>query len=120
MVIEYLEHHNKQLEDQQELIELQRIQEDQKLARKRHGDMTPFEREIVLERANIHLEKLLAKANRDKDMLRLMKHRYWARTHVCLARMKILKARLRWVLRRRKREDRLRILADASLVENET
>ena len=90
------------------------------MARKRHGDMTPFEREIVLERENIHLEKLFTKANREKDMLRHMKHRYWTRTHVCLARMKILKARLRQVLRRRKREDRLWILADASLAEHET
>ena len=69
--------------------------------------MTSFKQEIVLERANIHREKFLAKANRENDMLRHMKHRYWARTHVCLAKMKILKARLRRVLRRRKRDDRL-------------
>ena len=39
-------------------------------------------REIWLERVNINLEKLLAKANRDKDMLRHMKHHCWARMHV--------------------------------------
>ena len=108
------------MEDQQELIELQRIREDPELARKRHGDMTPFERQIWLEKIKIHLENLLEKVNSDKDMLRHMKNRYWARTHVCLAKMKILKARLRRVLRRRKREDRLRILANASLAENDT
>ena len=74
----------------------------------------------MLERANIHLEKLLAKASRDKYMLRHMKNHYWANTHVCKAKMKIMKARLRRVLRKRKREDRLRILADASLDEHDT
>ena len=108
------------MEDQQELIELRSNCKDQQAVQVGQGDSTSFERKIVLERANIHLEKLLAKANRYKEMLRHMKHRYWARTHVCLAKMKILKARLRRVLRRRNREDRLRILADASLDENDT
>ena len=82
--------------------------------------MTPFERENCLTRVNIHLEKLLVKANRDKDMLRHMKNHYWARTHVCKAKMKILKARLRRALRRRKRPDPLQISAEASLDENDT
>ena len=108
------------MEDQQELIELRSICEDQQAAQASQGDLTSFEREIVLERANIHLKKLLAKANRDKYMLRHMKNCYWARTHVCKAKMKILKARLRRVLRRRKKGDRLRILAEASLAEHGT
>ena len=99
-VNEYLEQRNKQLEDEQELIELQRIREDHVLAWKRHGNMTPFERKIWLEKVNIHLEKLLEKANRDKDMLRHMKHRYWARMHVCKAKMKYLKRRLSEALKR--------------------
>ena len=101
-------------------MELQKIREDQELARKRQGDMTPFEWEICLTRAKIHLEKLLVKENKDKDMLRHMKNHYWAHTHVCKAKMKILKARLRRALKRRKREDRLRILAEASLAEHDT
>ena len=101
-------------------MELQRIREDWELARKRPGDMTPFERETCLTRVNIHLKKLLVKANREKDILRHMKNHYWARTHVCRARMKILKARLRRALKRRKRPDPLRILAEASLAEHET
>ena len=35
-------------------------------------------RETWLERVNIHLEKLLAKEKKDKDMLRHMKNHYWA------------------------------------------
>ena len=54
-VINYLEQRNKQLEDQQTLIELRQIREDRELARKRAGDMTPFERETCLTRAKIHL-----------------------------------------------------------------
>ena len=119
-VINYLEQRNKQVEDQQTLIELRKICEDRELARKRPGDMTPFERETCLTSIKIHLEKLLAKANRDKDMLKHMKNHYWARTHVCRARMKILKARLRKALKRRKRLDPLRILAKASLAKHET
>ena len=119
-VINYLEQQNKQLEDQQTLIELRQIHEDRELARKRPGDMTPFERETCLTHVKIHLEKLLAKANRDKDMLRHMKNHYWAHTHICREKMKTLKARLRKALKRRKRLDPLRILAEASLDEHET
>ena len=49
-----------------------------------------------------------------------MKNHYWARTHVCKAKIKILKARLRRALRRRKRHDRLQILAKYSLAEHDT
>ena len=114
-MIKYLEQRNKQLEDQHTLVELRRIREDRQLARKRPGDMTPVERETCLTHVKIHLEKLLAKENRDKDMLRHMKNHYWAHTHVCRAKMKILKARLSKALKRRKRPDPLRILAEASL-----
>ena len=119
-VINYLEKRNEQLEDQHTFMELQRIREDRELARKRPGDMTPFERETCLMRVNIHLEKLLVKANREKYMLIHMKNHYWAHTHVFRARMKILKARLRKSLKRQKRPDPLQILVEASLAENET
>ena len=90
------------------------------LARKRPGDMTPADRDYCLTHVNIHLEKLLAKANRDKDMLRHMKHHYWARMHVYKARMKILKRRLSEALKRRKRPDPLWIFAEASLAWHDT
>ena len=88
--------------------------------------MTPIEQEIEadretwLERVNIHLEKLLEKAKREKNMLRHMNNHYSARNHVCKAGIKIPKARLRRALKRRKRHDRLQILAEASLAQHRT
>ena len=113
--ITYLEQHNKKLEDEHTLDELQRIHEDRNLARKRPGDLVPIEREAMLLRVNAHLERLLSKANKDKDMLRNMKNHYWARMHVCKAKMKVLKGRLAKALKRRKRPDPLHILAEDSL-----
>ena len=118
--IRYLEQRNKQLEDEHTLIELQRIREDRRLARKRPGDLTPVARQFVLEKVNQHLEGFLAKANRDKDLLRHMKNHYWARMHVCKAKIKILKRRLSKALKRRKRPDPLQILVEASLTEHST
>ena len=83
--------------------------------------MTSIEQEIEanhetwVERENIHLEKLLKKANKENNMLRHMKNHYWARNHVCKARIKILKAKSKRALRCRKRKYRLQILAKASL-----
>ena len=116
--INYLEQRNKQLEDEHTLDELRRIREDRNLARKRPGDLTPIEQGSMLIRVNTHLEKLLAKANRDKDMLRHMKNHYWAHMHVCKAKTKVLKARLAKALKRRKRPDPLQILAEATLREH--
>jgi len=123
-VINYLEQRNKQLEDEHTLIDLQQIREDQQAARRHIHEMTPIEQEIEadretwLERVNIHLEKLLAKANRDKDMLRHMKHHYWTRMRVNKARVKVLKKRLSQALKRQKRLNPLRVLAEASLAEH--
>ena len=90
-VINYLEQRNKQLEDEHTLYELRQIREDRELARKRPGDLTSIDRESMLILVNTHLDKLLVNKNRDKDMLRHMKTHYWARMHVCKAKMKILK-----------------------------
>ena len=78
------------------------------------------DRETWIKRVNMHLEKLLEKAKKEKNMLRNMKNHYWARTHVCKEKIKILKARLRRALRRCKRHDRLQILAEASLAKHGT
>lgn len=74
----------------------------------------------MLIRVNAHLEKLLAKANKDKDMLQHMKTHYWARMHVCKAKIKILKRRLRNALKQQKKPDPLQILAEASMAEHGT
>ena len=76
------------------------------------------DRKTWLERVNIHLEKLLENSNREKNMLWRMKNHYWACNHVCKARIKILKAKLRRALKHHKRHDRLQILAEASLAQN--
>ena len=105
---------------------MQNICEDWEEAKRRQIQFTPLEeaindnREYWLERVNIHLENLLANANKEKNMLRHMKNHYWARTHVCKAKIKILKARLRRALKRRKRHDRLQMLAEASLAQHRT
>jgi len=90
------------------------------LTRKRPGDFTHFERQFWLEKINRHLEELLAKANRDKDMLRHKKHQYWARMHVGKARINILKRSLNRELIWRKRPNPLWILAEASVSEHDT
>ena len=111
---------NKHLEDEHTHIELQRIRENRRLARKRLGDFTPVAQQFLLEKVNRHLEGLLAKANRDKDFLHHMKNHYWARMHVCKARMKVLKGRLAKALKRIKRPDSLQIFPEASLKEHGT
>ena len=74
----------------------------------------------MLLQVNAHLEKFLAKANQDKDLLRNMKNHYWARMYVCKARMKVLQRRLAKAQKRRKRPDPLHILAESSLKEHDT
>ena len=87
-IIKYLEQRNKQLEDQQTIIELQNIHENWQAAKRSQIEMTSIEQEIEvdhetwLERVNIHLEKLLEKANKENNMLRHMANHYWARNHV--------------------------------------
>ena len=66
-------------------------------------------RETWLERVNMHLEKFLEKANKENNMLRHMTNHYWAINHVCKARIKILKAKLKKASKRWKRHDRLQI-----------
>ena len=53
---------------------------------------------------DIHLEKLLAKANKDRDMLRNMKNHYWAQNKVCKEGIRNLKANLRKASKRKKRQ----------------
>ena len=68
----------------------------------------------------MHLKKLLEKANKEKNMLRHMANHYWVRNHVCKARIKILKAKLKKASRRKKEHDKLQILDEATLAEHST
>jgi len=108
------------LEDEQTLDELWRIRSDRNLNRRRPGDLVPVERESMLIRLNAHLKRLLAKANQEKNLLRNMKNHYWARMHVCNAKMRVFQRRLAKAQKRRKRPDPLHILAEASLKEQGT
>ena len=88
--------------------------------------MTPLEQEIEvdhqswLERENMCLEKMLNRANKEKKMMSHMAHHYLARNQVCKARIRILKAKLKKALKKRKEQDRLQILAKASLSQHNT
>ena len=68
----------------------------------------------------MHLEKMLEKANKEKMMLRHMAYHYLARNKVCKARIGILKPKLKKALRKRKEQDRLQILVEASLDQHST
>ena len=118
--INYLEQRNKQLEDEKELDELWRIRSDRVINRRMPGDLLPKERESMLIRVNAHLQRLLEKANQDKRLLRNMKNHYWARMHVCKAKMKIFQRRLSEARKRKKKTNPLRILAEASLTHHDT
>ena len=113
LIIKYIEQINKQLEDQQTIMELKNIRENWQAAKKSKTKMTSLEQEIEadretwLERVNMNLEKLLEKAKKEKNMLRHMANHYWARNHACKARIKILKAKLKAASKRRKKHDKL-------------
>ena len=74
----------------------------------------------MLIQVNAHLERLLARANQEKKLLRNMKNHYWARMHVCKAKMKMFQRRLAKAQKRRKRPDPLHILPEASLKDQGT
>jgi len=122
--IQYLEQRNKQLEDQQVIMELQNIRENRQAARRRRVEFTSLEQELNadmeswLKRANIHLERKLEKGNKEKNLLRHMVVHYMARDKVCKARIKSLKAKLKKAPKRKKEHDRLQILAKASLAQH--
>ena len=75
-------------------------------------------RNLGLREQNFIWEKMLEKANNEKNMLRNMAYHYLARNKVCKARIKILKAKLKKASRRKKVQDRLQILAEASLAQH--
>ena len=78
------------------------------------------DRESWLESKNLHLERMLEKANSEKNMLKNMSYHYLARNIVCKATIRILKARLKKAMRKRKEKNRLQILVEASLAQHST
>ena len=88
--------------------------------------MTPIEQEIEddrytwLEIVNLHLEKLLRKANRHNQMITHMAYHYRTRNKICNRRVRKMKVRLRRALKGKKEEDRLMMLVEASLAHQST
>lgn len=78
------------------------------------------DKESWLEKMNMHLERLLEKDTKEKDMLWHMAFHYLARNKSCKARIGTLKAKLRKALRRKKEQDKLKILVEASLAQHST
>jgi len=122
-IINFLEQENKQLEDKHAIMELQTIRENRKVAKIRKIKMTSIEKEIEanreswLERVNIHLEKMIDKANKEKKMMHYMAYHYLARNRICKTRINVLKAKLKRALRAKKEQDKLKILGGASLAQ---
>ena len=57
-----------------------------------------------MEKVNIHLEKLLDKANKEKKMLRHMAYHYLTWNNICKTRVKRLKAKAKKRFKEQKRE----------------
>ena len=84
----YLEQRNKQIEDRKAEIELQLIKENRQhimAAQGRPMEQRDEDREANLKRVNMHLERLLEKADKDHALLRHMAFHYMARNKVCKA-----------------------------------
>lgn len=102
-------------------MELQIIKETRQEIKRAQGkpiEQKDEDREYVLEKVNIHLEKLLEKANKEKTMWRCMVYLYMARNMISKARIENLKAKLRKASKRQKEHDRIQILAKASLAQH--
>ena len=102
------------------IIELQNIHENRQAAQYRQIEFTSLEkqvnedREAILERVNIYLEEQLKRVERDHALLKHMVMHYKVRNLVCKARIRSLKAKLRKMVKKKKRQkelDRLLILA---------
>lgn len=71
-IINYLYQRNKQLDDQQTIMDLQKIRANRQAAKRRKMKLTTLEQEIQddheywLERIQLHLERMLEKGNNEK------------------------------------------------------
>jgi len=102
-------------------MELELLKTKRQSDKEAHVTLTPIEQEIEqdremwLERVNLHLERLIGKANRDKKIRRHMAYHYMARNKICNMRIIKLKARVRTVLEGKREKDRLKMFAEASM-----
>ena len=90
------------------IMELQNIREHRQAAQRRRVELTSLEQEINedreanLKRVNMHLERLLDKADKDLALLRHMAFHYRARNMSAKARIKSLKVKMRKATRKEK------------------
>ena len=73
------------------------------------------DKELWLDRVNIHLEKLLKKAERDNNFHRHMARHYFTRNQIAKVRVKNLRKKLKETLIKLKEKYNLDLLAEASL-----
>jgi len=105
-IIKYLEQRNKQLEDQETIMELRNIRENQQTAKRRKVKFTTLEQEINVD-CESWLERMLEKAINEKNMFRNMAYHYLLRNMVCQGRIRNLKAKLKKRSRRKKAQDKI-------------
>ena len=106
------------------IMELQNIREHRQAAQRRRVELTSLEQEINedreahLESMNMHLERLLDKADQDLALLRHMAYHY--RTRNMSARARIRRNKATKEAKEAKEKYWLRLLAEASLAQHST
>ena len=96
---------------EQEKHEAEKLSFEERIAKEVEDD-----REVWLDRVNLHLENILHKANKDNEMLRNISNRYIIRNKICNIKIKNMKEKHKKTLIKHKEEDKLEIIFDASLV----
>jgi hypothetical protein len=74
------------------------------------------DREYWFDRVNFHLEKLIKRANRNKNLQRHMAMHYYTRNEVFQIKIKQVNKKLKKTLMRQKEKEKLDLLAEASLM----
>lgn len=78
------------------------------------------DKESLLERVKIPSERKLEKAINEKNMLRNLSYHYLSWNLVCQVRIRNLKPKLKRATRRKKKDEGLQILAEASMAHHNT
>ena len=92
-------------------IEDEKITFEERIAKEIEDD-----REIWLDRYNIHLEKLLHKENKDNKILRNMSNKYIKTNKVCSIKLKQLQEKHNQNLAKQKEGDKFEIIYEAYLI----
>ena len=96
---------------EQEKHEAEQLGFEERIAKEIDDD-----REVWLDRVNHHLENLLHKEKKDNEMLIHMSNRYITRNKTNNNKIKHSKDKYKQTLIKKKEEDKLEILVDASLI----